>query len=180
MKMVSTWVINWYIWSTQHNPFVKSTFVIVACTAVEMPVLSPPPAAQPPPPLVPPPPPPAAQPAPAMEAAANDNLLHEMIKPYIFESHPFVREEQSGKSARVHSTRQQERMASSSEKEKEEEEEEIRQYLHELKEKAQRELDMHKPSPAIKSFCRKKKWTWMLRRVSIYIGAVAYILYITT
>ncbi|CAM0957945.1 unnamed protein product [Alopecurus aequalis] len=134
---------------------------------VEMRVPSPPPAQ----PVLVPSPPPAAQPAPvppavqtalAMEIAANANLsvlsLEKMIQPEIFESWPFVREEQSSESARVDVTRPLERVASSSDEEKEEE---IRQYLHELKEKAQRELDTRTPL-LVKRFCRKMKWTWML------------------
>ncbi|KAM0891238.1 hypothetical protein ACQ4PT_026549 [Festuca glaucescens] len=121
---------------------------------VQMPaVLSPPQAAQPAP--MPPTPPLAAQPAPTMEAASDANVSHEIINHDIFESRPFVRVEQSSNSARDHSTRQQERR----------EEEETRQYLRDLKEKAQRDLDVQKQALAVKRFCRKKQWTYRLNLI---------------
>ncbi|XP_051207104.1 uncharacterized protein [Lolium perenne] len=115
--------------------------------------LSLPRAAQPAP--MPPPPPLTTQPAPAMEAASDANVSHKIIKPDIFESRPFVRIEQSSDSARVHSTRQQERR----------EEQETRQYLHDLKEKAQMDLDVQKQALAVKRFCRKKQWTYRLNLI---------------
>jgi hypothetical protein len=118
---------------------------------------------------VPPPPPPAAHPAPAMEATANANLSHEIVNPDTFESRPFVREEQSRASARVQpTTMQHERMASSWSEENKERDK-MRQYLQQLKEKAQMEFVVHKQSLAVKSFCRKKKWTWKLMRVCKYV-----------
>jgi hypothetical protein len=114
-----------------------------------------------------------------MEATANANLSHEIINPDTLESRPFVREEQSRASARVQSTSMQHERMASSWSEENKEREKMRQYLQGLKEKAQTELDVHKQSLAVKSFCRKKKLTWKLMRVCKYICAFAYILFIT-
>jgi hypothetical protein len=118
---------------------------------------------------MPPPPPLTTQPAPAMEAASDANVSHKIIKPDIFESRPFVRIEQSSDSARVHSTRQQERR----------EEQETRQYLHDLKERAQMDLDVQKQALAVKRFCRKKQWTYRLNLVSTYMQflRISYLIY---
>jgi hypothetical protein len=104
-----------------------------------------------------------------MEATANANLSHEIISPDTFESRPFVREEQSRASARVQSTTMQHERMASSWSEENKEREKVRQYLQELKEKAQMELVVHKQSLAVKRFCRKKKWTWKLMRVCKYV-----------
>ncbi|CAM0950561.1 unnamed protein product [Alopecurus aequalis] len=118
----------------------------------------------------------AQPPSPPMEAAANTNLVDGLpAAPSIFQSMVGVQKDQLDESAELqHSSMpavQQERAASSTlgeeeeeEEEEEDEEEETRQYLRELKEKAERELAT-KFAIEIKRFCRSTGSTWKLERI---------------
>ncbi|KAM0914570.1 hypothetical protein ACQ4PT_011406 [Festuca glaucescens] len=111
-----------------------------------------------------PPPSPPQDAEPSMEAAADNNVIvNGLPEPPVFQSFDEDQENQPSESAEVHSSMpltQQERAAPPTLEEKAEE---IRQYLHELKEKALRELDTNDAD--LKSFCRRANCTWKAVRI---------------
>ncbi|KAM0848680.1 hypothetical protein ACQ4PT_054227 [Festuca glaucescens] len=105
---------------------------------------------------------------PPMEAAADNNVIvNGLPEPAVFQSFHEDQKDQPSESAEVHSSKpvmQQEKAAPPTLEEKAEE---IRQYLQELKEKAQRELDTNDAD--LKSFCRRANCTWKAVRVCVPI-----------
>jgi hypothetical protein len=115
-----------------------------------------------------PPPSPPQDAEPSMEATADNNVIvNGLPEPPVFQSFDEDQENQASENAEVHSSMplmQQERAAPPTLEEKAEE---IRQYLQELKENAQRELNTNDAD--LKSFCRRTNCTWKVVRVCTYV-----------
>ncbi|XP_051191385.2 uncharacterized protein [Lolium perenne] len=115
-----------------------------------------------------PPPSPPQDAEPSMEATADNNVIvNGLPEPPVFQSFDEDQENQPSESAEVHSSMprmQQERAAPPTLEEKAEE---IRQYLQELKENAQRELNTNDAN--LKIFCRRTNCTWKVVRVCTYV-----------